>query len=582
MNGFGDRLPGLRKGGAVLTVAVAVTAAAAGCSNGPGNTASSASLSITPGHAGILRLADGLRVDVPARAVTGNGTLSATVGSAPTAAPRGMELTGPVYDLRLAGTSLAASVILTVPVPRPSGHGAAAGPDTALLAYYDQASGQWRPVSATYHPATGTLTAAVGHLSIWSVLRLAGQQALNSAGRALNSFLGAVTAIPPSCPNAGQLASAGVTVTADPGDLITWCADDSNGAVVLRVVDNRGYAIEASYPAGWSMTRPGTMDPVTSAILSGLPALSLRAGGPDVQTVIIPGGQEADITPQAGASGIVLAAPSPEGIIIDALRYAASTLDMTYGDIPGAAPTPGSTAKAIADTFSDAACVTKMDSVIQSPDVSTPEAAGALFRTFTDIAAGCIAGQWSGAYGITGLTAASVTGTLLWFADSLNGVIEDSQAAVDSALYWNGYHITVRQAGGQTVTLRVPANVDGGIPTGIGLTMGSDYTINGSGSAQYGYDPADPCSGNPTTHPDGSRYLGTTNCGPKYDPSAALPSAPIGALIWRIGNGPWQPAPTKFTAATAGPLYLAYNDDPGLYGDNSGSYTATVTCSSGC
>lgn len=582
MNGFPGWFPRLRTCGALLAVAVAVVAAAAGCSGGHGDTAGSASLSVTPGHAGTLRLAGGLRVDVPAHAVTGDGTLSATVRSAPAAAPRGMELTGQVYDLHLAGTSLAAPVMLTVPVPRPSGQGGAAGPDTALLAYYDRASGQWQPVSATFHPASGTLTAAVGHLSIWSVLQLASQQALNSARRALDSFLGAATVISPSCPNAGQLASAGVTVTADPGDLVKWCADDSNGTAVLRIADNRGYAVEASYPAGWPVTRPGTMDPVTSAILSGVPALSLRAGGPDVQTVIIPGGQEADITPQAGASGIVLAAPSPEGIITDALSYAASTLAMTYGDLPGTRPAPKSTATAVADAFADADCAAKMDSVIRNPDVSTPGAAGALFRTFADIAAGCIAMHWSGAYGITGPAAAFVTSTLLWFANGLNGVIEDSQAAVDSALYWNGYHITVRQARGQAVTLTVPANADGGVPAGIDLTIGGGYSISGTGSAQYGYDPADPCGGYPVTHPDGSRSLGTISCGAKHDPGATLPSAPIGALIWRIGTGPWQSAPASFTAVSAGPLYLAYNDDPGLYGDNSGSYTAIVTCSSGC
>lgn len=147
-------------------------------------------------------------------------------------------------------------------------------------------------------------------------------------------------------------------------------------------------------------------------------------------------------------------------------------------------------------------------------------------RTFTDIAAQCLASHWSGAYGVTGTAAAFVTGTLLWFADSLNGVINDSQAAVDSALYWNGYHITVRQAGGQTLTVTAPANADGGVPAGAGLTIGSDYTISGTGSAHYGYDPADPCPGYPATHPDGSRHLGTTDCGPKYDSSAALPALP--------------------------------------------------------
>jgi hypothetical protein len=420
-------------------------------------------MSVTPGHAETLRLAGGLRVVVPAHAVTRGGTLSATVRRAPAAAPRGMKLTGQVYDLHLGGTSLATPVTLTVPVPHPSSPTAAEGPDTALLAYYDQASGQWRPVSATYHPAAGTLTAAVGHLSIWSVLQPVGQQALDSARRALASFLGAVVVTAPSCPNRRQLARAGVTVTAGPADLVKWCPDFSNGAAVVRLVGNRSYPIEASYPAAWSMTRGTDLDPVTQAILNNVPALSLKAGGPNVRTVIIPGGQEVNITPQAGASGMVLTAPSPQGIIIDALSYAASTLAMTYGDIPGAKPTAKSTAKAIADTFDDATCVAKMNAVIHNPDVSTPQAAGALFRSFTDITAGCLAEHWPSAYGLTGSVAAFVTGTLLWLADGLNGVINDSQAAVDSALYWNGYPITVHSAGPTTAG---PTPTRGNTPVG--------------------------------------------------------------------------------------------------------------------
>ena len=130
------------------------------------------------------------------------------------------------------------------------------------------------------------------------------------------------------------------------------------------------------------------------------------------------------------------------------------------------------------------------------------------------------------------------------------------------------------------VKVAVPAKAQGGVSTGVDLTIGNTYRITGTGSARYGYDPGEPCAGYPTTHPDGSRYLGTQNCGPKQDPSAALASAPIGLLIWRIGNGPWQPTPTSFTAATVGRLYVAYNDDPGEYSDNAASYTATITCGS--
>jgi PA-IL-like protein len=135
---------------------------------------------------------------------------------------------------------------------------------------------------------------------------------------------------------------------------------------------------------------------------------------------------------------------------------------------------------------------------------------------------------------------------------------------------------------GQSVTVTVPATADGGVTTGVNVAVGDTYRMSATGSGQNGYDSGDACSGYVTTHPDGSQNLGSHECAPKYDPSAALPTAAIGQLIWRIGNGPWQAAPASFTATIAGLLILAYNDDPGQYGDNSGFYTATVTCSAGC
>lgn len=140
----------------------------------------------------------------------------------------------------------------------------------------------------------------------------------------------------------------------------------------------------------------------------------------------------------------------------------------------------------------------------------------------------------------------------------------------------------IARPGGHSVTVTVPAAADGGVPAGITTTAGGSYRITATGSAQYGDSSGDACLGYPITHPDGSRYLDGQDCGPRYDPGATLPTSPIGLLIWRIGDGPWQPAPASFTATAAGPLFLAYNDDPGQYQDNTGSYTATVTCSQGC
>jgi hypothetical protein len=428
-----------------IALAVAVALVATGCSSQQHTTdtaALAATVSVNPGQATSLRLPDGLQVSVPVGGVTRAGTLSATVIRAPAAAPRGMELAGPVYDLHLTGTTLRHAVRLVVPIPRPRQQGVLAGPNSALLVYYDSAAGRWEPIAASYSRAARTLTAFSPHLSIWSVLQLDAQQALAAATSALKSFFGFADAAQPTCPNSAKLAAMGVKVASDQGDLIRWCADYSNGGPLIRIANNRNYAIEADYPSNWSMGRVGSIGPVTRLILKLLPALSLKVSGPEFQTVIIPGNQQIDITPLTSASGVVLAGPSVEGIIVDALLYASDTLAMTYGDLPGAPQAdPALTARAIAMVFQDGECLAQMTAVVQNPDVSTPQAAGAIFRDFTDVATSCLAMFWPAVYGIPGADAAIAVGTLLWLADGIKLILNDGQALIDSAVYWRDYHI---------------------------------------------------------------------------------------------------------------------------------------------
>jgi hypothetical protein len=232
---------------------------------------------VTPGHSAWLHL-DGLVVTVPAQGVGRPGTLSARRLSAPAAAPPGTVLAGPAYDLQLNGTALTGPVQLAVPVPAPAATGISSGPDGGLLVYYDTAAGQWRPVNASYNPATRMLTAISSHLSIWSVLRLSAPAALAAMRNELAGFFGTPDLVQPSCPDSGQLADLGVTVTADRGDLVNWCAGDTGTGAVIRVASNRDYAVEADYPSSWPVRRLGRLDPVSEQILTSLPALSLRAG----------------------------------------------------------------------------------------------------------------------------------------------------------------------------------------------------------------------------------------------------------------------------------------------------------------
>src|SRR5690348_9450416 len=73
-----------------------------------------------------------------------------------------------------------------------------------------------------------------------------------------------------------SLASSGVQVTADAGDLVSWCPDVTSTGVVLRIVSKRTYALEASYLSDWSATLAGPVDPVTTAILKEIGRASCR------------------------------------------------------------------------------------------------------------------------------------------------------------------------------------------------------------------------------------------------------------------------------------------------------------------
>jgi hypothetical protein len=427
-----------------MTAAVAMALMASACgathTSAPGAT-SSGTVAVIPGHPASLRL-DGLVVTVPAHAVSRPGTLSARRVTAPAAAPAGMVLAGPAYDLQLSGTALKNPVRLSVPVPT-SAAGISSGPAGGLLVHYDAAAGRWRPVDASYDAATRMLTASSSDLSTWSVLRLNAPAALAAIKSELAGFFGVANSAAPSCPGSGRLAALGVTVTADPGDLVKWCPDDTGTGAVIRIVSNRDYALEADFPSTWPMRRLGQPDPISQQILTSLPALSLRAGGPQVSTSIIPGGDEIEITPPPGASGMILNGPSAEGVIYDAILFGVDTLALTYGDIPGVSKaTTQQTDEAIADLFQSRDCISQMRAV--ASNALTQANAGAMFRSLTDIAVGCLGKYWPTVIGINGSDGARDLSTALWLTDALKIVFGTGQAALDTAVYGPGFHIYVR------------------------------------------------------------------------------------------------------------------------------------------
>ncbi|WP_405741480.1 LecA/PA-IL family lectin [Streptomyces sp. NBC_01525] len=115
----------------------------------------------------------------------------------------------------------------------------------------------------------------------------------------------------------------------------------------------------------------------------------------------------------------------------------------------------------------------------------------------------------------------------------------------------------------------VPAKIEGGVKSGVTVRRDDIFTVSGSGRAQYDQTRV--------TYPDGTRYIDDKFAG-AHVTQTVLPGAPVGALIARVGSGPWFAAgPSQtFSAQEDGEITVAYNDRPGMYGDNSGEYTASI------
>jgi hypothetical protein len=137
----------------------------------------------------------------------------------------------------------------------------------------------------------------------------------------------------------------------------------------------------------------------------------------------------------------------------------------------------------------------------------------------------------------------------------------------------------------RSVTVNVPAVSQTPTRSRAHYFRGELLEISAHGMAGYGAESQAGCVGAPTTTPDGNRSLSGAPCSQKIDPSAVLPTAPIGSLIASIGV-PGQPGSSGWFYVgnylrlrnwrDSGEIYLLYNDVPGEYGNNLGSYNALL------
>lgn len=134
-------------------------------------------------------------------------------------------------------------------------------------------------------------------------------------------------------------------------------------------------------------------------------------------------------------------------------------------------------------------------------------------------------------------------------------------------LLWVGCLLTCEFAHGQTTNDFTVAAAAGfpGMDTGLNVASGTTVQITASGTAWWGHFD----SGYAYVNPDGSSV---------YQGDTVLTSAPVGALICRVGTGPWRfvGSSNSFTSTNSGSLILLFNDVETYYFDNGGTFYVRV------
>lgn len=402
---------------------------------------------VTADATATLQLAGGASLSVPPGATTGPGRLVGSVLAAPPAPRLGVPV-GDAYDFHLDGAQLTGPATLSLPAPALAAVDGDPGPDTALMAYYDQSAHDWAPVASTYDPAAHTVTAQTPHLSWWRVFRLDFGAVRAEATKELKTIFGtADTAPQPDCPGADQLKADGFVFGTDHAGIpiLKSCAGVSDGHAQLRIADNRGYAMSVEYPDQWTATLDGAdeLDQALSAWMSQKIVVAPRGR----KIAILPSGQTITLTALGRQNPVVHVTAEGQAYLASALLYGVETLAMVLGKIPGAkTPEPSVLAKAFIASMDSKDCIASGIALTHT-NPTTADGVADLFVKDYELAFGCLKDQWEVAYGVGAGVTAFVAGVGIWLVKGVVLARDGITGAVDSIRYFGGVRFSVEGPG---------------------------------------------------------------------------------------------------------------------------------------
>jgi hypothetical protein len=515
---------------------------------------------VTAAKGGTVSVA-GVTLRLPPGALDHDTDVRLQVGAQPPSErPPLFAAAGPAVHGDLGGAHLSQSATLRLPLSQ--------GVSTANAGYLDDTSHEWVPLTTTAETASRTLVVSIQHMSwyqplTWN-LAAAKAQFEKYFGR-LVGYAVPLRTDPPHCGAASRGVSAIVTGGRSGDPSLDGCVETASaGQIRLRLVNNRPYGIALTPPTGSrqeTVSRGGLLE-----------ALYQNKALTDVGGDFIPAGGSADyVMPGSGPTVSAVASWSWKTYSLDSAVGLILTL-AGKGETPtdasaAASATTGATRLSTAELASVGKCLG--DKLAADPPDNVRDA---------------IAGN------------IACLGELNDFWLAPLALLQDLISAIAGALD-AGQDLAVGAAGKVSVIrpispsqtperstssrITVPATTDplaaGVMITGMRVVAGQTMRFAATGRARYGYEGAADCVGEPQTDPDGRRSLPTGSCLPKSDANAPVPAAPIGALIARIGAGPWFLAGRSglVRAIATGAIFLGFNDE--YAPDDAGAYVATVT-----
>jgi hypothetical protein len=480
-----------------LVVMLLVISATAACTGSATPGTLTATTQVAPDRASVVRLPGGVSASIPKGGVRGAGSLVATLIPRPAPIPDGLLQAGAVYEFAVTGTRLAASVTITLPAPSDP-----AGPATAVLGYYSagqnsagqnsagqnsagqSAVGGWTLVSSVYSPQTRAVSGRVDidalSSAAWAAIQLDSGQARNEIQDQILDDLGIAGQSRPSCPAQYDNSKN------NPGAPVEWCVGTANGHPVLRVTNNRNYAIAAAYPAAWSVhwlrpldavtrqaiieagtaepgtaepgtaepgtAEPGTAEPGTFVAGTAASTATVAAGAVPaaVREVILPGGQSVEFGPAAapraviplGANAVfepVTLGPSNSGYLVTAISLAVAAFSASYGDVPGAPHAdPVRSARAVSLAFAASACRREVGTSGSTAGGSTAGGSTAFANLDHDVnlALNCLRPAWQAEYGGPALLRPFLAGVADWMVRESSQLVGGLRLLAESMISW--------------------------------------------------------------------------------------------------------------------------------------------------